>query len=228
VIELPAIEISPPESWGLLDDALKNLASYDWLVLTSANGVEHFFTRLLASGRDARALTRCRIAAVGSATANALLSAHLKADAMPAEFNAEALAKILSATGVAGKRFLVVRALEGREVLPEELRKMGGLVDVVPAYRTVRPQVDIAPLRSRLQAGRVHMVTFASSSAVRNYLDMFASKEGVALHANVAIAVIGPVTESAAKEAGLTVTIKPKEATTAALIEAIAAHFRAP
>jgi uroporphyrinogen III methyltransferase / synthase len=225
VIELPAIEILPPENWAPFDSALRSLETYDWVVITSANGVEHFFARLAALGMDARALAKRRIAAVGSATANALRAAHLIPDAMPSEFNAAALANTLAATGVAGKRFLVVRALEGREVLPEELRKGGATVDVVAAYRTGRPDVDISPLRARLQAGRVQMVTFASSSAVRNYLDMFAEGEAVSLHRDVAIAVIGPVTEQAAVDAGLKVALRPREATAAALVEAIVSYF---
>jgi uroporphyrinogen-III synthase len=225
VFTWPAIEIAPPESWGPMDDALRSAASYDWIVVTSTNGVEAVFARLRAIGQDAKALDRCRIAAVGSATAKALGAANRVTDAVPEEFNSEALAKTLEATGVHGRRFLIVRALEGRDVLRDELTKLGGIVDVVVAYRTLKPDVDISPLRARLEAGEISMVTFASPSAVRNYVDMFEAGEALRLHASVAIAVIGSVTEHAAREVGLAVSLRPAEATAAALAEAIRHHF---
>ncbi|MFN7135477.1 MAG: uroporphyrinogen-III synthase, partial [Myxococcales bacterium] len=225
VIEAPTIAIAPPESYAPLDHAIATLHEWDWLVLTSANGVEHFLRRLAACGRDARALAGIRIATVGSATSQTLREAHLTPDAVPHEFNAEALSRVLAATGVAGKRFLVVRALEGREVLPEELRRLGAHVHVVPAYRTVRPDIDVAPLRKRLEERRVSAVTFASSSAVRNFAGHFAPGELRTLLDGVAIGVIGPVTEAAVHELGLEVAVRPAEATIPALVAALVSHL---
>lgn len=225
VIDAPTIEIAPPATYEPLDQAIAELSQYDWLVLTSANAVERFLDRLRHSGWDARALAGRKIAAVGSATAEALREAHLTPDAMPAEFNAEALSRVLSATGVAGKRFLFARAADGSEVLPEALRELGARVDVVPAYRTVRPALDVTPLRTRFAQGSIDAVTFASSSAVKNFVDHFEPGEAVKRLAGIAIAVIGPVTARTVVELGLTVAVRPAQATVPAMVEALVAYF---
>lgn len=221
VIEMPTIEIAPPESYTQLDEAIARLERYDWLVLTSVNGVAHFLRRLDACGRDARALANVRIAAVGTATAEALRQAHLRADAIPPQYNAETLVKLLAAEGVAGKRILIVRAVEGAEVLPVELRRQGAEVDLVPAYRNVRPELDVAPLRERLEAGTVSAITFASSSAVRNFAERFEPGELPRLLEKTRVAVIGPMTAITVEELGLKVSIQPRESTIAALVDAL-------
>src|SRR5262249_26385116 len=118
----PTIEIVPPESWRPLDDAIGRVAEFDWLVLTSVNGVQMFFDRLRALRRDVRALHRARVAAVGPQTAQALEARGVLVDVVPQEFRAEAVAEAMRAAGVDGKRVLLARAAEAREILPVLLR----------------------------------------------------------------------------------------------------------
>ena len=223
VIELPCIRIGPPESLAPLDRAIAGLASFDWVVFSSANGVASFLARLSELGRDARSLGRARLAAVGPATARALREARLAVDAVPEEFNAEALARTLGQGLGQGSRVLVVRAQEGREVLPEELERLGAQVEVAPAYRTVAAPVDVGPLRARLEEGSVAAVTFASPSAVKAFVAAFAPGEAARLLSGCCVAAIGPVTAKAASQAGLQVGLCPAESTGPALVEALVA-----
>ncbi|MGC4114140.1 MAG: uroporphyrinogen-III C-methyltransferase [Myxococcales bacterium] len=223
VLEFPCIAIAPPDSFEALDRALAAPHGFDWLVLSSANGVEALLSRLWALGKDARMLAGMKIAAVGTATAQALAAARLKADLIPDEFNAEGLAQALSKHGVAGKRFLVVRAQEGREALPEELRAAGAQVEVCAAYKTVRPELDPKPMRERLERREVSAIAFASPSAVKNFAASFAAGEAVRLLDGVCVAAIGPVTAKAAAGRGIRVDVTPAQSTGPALVEALAA-----
>lgn len=225
VLELPCIAIAPPESFGELDVAIRSLARFDWIAFTSPNGVEHFLARLSALGKDARALSGVKLAAVGASTAEALAAAHLNADLVPPEFHAEALAKALGSEAAARKRFLVVRALEGREVLLESLRERGAQVELAVAYRTVRPDADPAPVRARAAQGRLGAVAFASPSAVRHFLSYFEEGEAVRLLNSCCVAAIGPVTAKAVEDLGISVRVRPAESTAEALAQALAAEL---
>ncbi|MGD9763501.1 MAG: uroporphyrinogen-III C-methyltransferase [Candidatus Binatia bacterium] len=226
VLACPAIEIAPPESWAALDAAIERLEIYDWLVLTSVNGVAMFFGRLRARGRDVRALHRTRVAAVGSETAAAIGERGLVADLVPAEFRAEAVAEALRAAGIGGARVLLPRAAVAREVLPAMLRDAGAMVDEVASYRTVRGRADQAELRGLLAARAIDLVTFTSSSTVTNFLALLGA-DAPALLAAVPAACIGPITADTARAAGLKVSIQPATYTTAALTGAIVRHFAA-
>lgn len=182
VRSLPAIECVPPESYAALDAALARLDSYDWIVFTSANGVERFFARLqerMPAGRpaDARALSHARIAAIGPATAAHLREYGIIADAVPATYRGEAVCaamqQVCEASGgtLAGARVLLPRAQVARRALPDLLRRAGAHVEVVPVYQTVVPHGESAESLARsLREGRVDAVTFTSSSTVRNLL----------------------------------------------------------
>ena len=226
VLVWPCVAIEPPESFAALDEAARDLARFEWIVFSSANGVEGFLARLAASGKDLRALGKSRIAAVGPTTAKALAQARLVADAVPEEFNAEALAALFDPRGVAGRRILVVRAQEGRETLPEELRRMGAEVTLAPAYRTVRPDVDVGPWRACLGEGQVSAIAFASPSAVRHFASFFAPGEAARLLSRVCIAAIGKVTARAAVEALSRVDLTPEDSTGTALVEEIVRRLR--
>src|SRR5208283_1641619 len=139
VIEIPTIEIQPAADYGPLDRALGELASYDWLIFTSANGVRCFVERLDASTADLRAL-RARICAIGPATRAAIEALHLKVDLMGREYVAEGLLEAFSAYDLAGTRVLLPRAAVARDLVPVELERRGAQVDVVEAYRTVTPE----------------------------------------------------------------------------------------
>ena len=172
VLEIPFIEIRKPRSFKPLDSALQNLEGYDWLILTSANGVEAMWQRLSKLRLTKKNLKHLRIAAIGPATKKAIEQRGGKVDVVPKEYVAESVVRSLRRR-VQGKRVLLVRARVARDVIPRELRRAGARVHVVEAYETVVPQSSAAHLRSTLGNPRLrpHVVTFTSSSTVRNFVD---------------------------------------------------------
>jgi len=226
VIPCPTIQIVPPASWQPLDDAIDRVASFDWLVFTSVNGVEMFFERLRTLKRDVRALHRARLAAVGPQTASALSARGLLVDVTPDEFRAEGVAAAMRAGGVAGQRVLLPRAAAAREILPLMLREAGAVVEEVASYQTVRARTDVGELRRLLREGGVDLVTFTSSSTVRNFLALLGS-DTVRLLGDTQIGCIGPITAETATAAGLRVAIQPDAYTIPALADAIIRHFAA-
>jgi uroporphyrinogen III methyltransferase/synthase len=226
-VEFPTIEVIPPSSWKELDRAIGNLESYQWLVFTSVNGVKYFFERLEDSGQDVRNLKGIRIAAIGPKTADAIHGKGVKPDLVPEEYRAEAVVEAFRKHRVAGSRILLPRAAEAREVLPQELEKMEATVEVVEAYRTVKPEGDRDEIRAMLGKGDIHMVTFTSSSTVNNFMEMFEGESDQLLKwmEKVTVACIGPVTAKTAEERGLSVRITPSDYTIEALAKAIVNWF---
>jgi uroporphyrinogen-III synthase len=220
VIEIPFIEIRKPRSFKPLDSALKKLDSYDWLILTSVNGVDAMWERLDKLPLRNRHLEHLRIAAIGPATEKAINQRGVEVDVVPTEYVAEAVVRSLRRR-VKGKRVLLVRAKIARDVIPRELRKAGALVDVVEAYETVMPQSSGKRLRGALEdpRRRPHVVTFTSSSTVRNFVALLGSRE-LKLD-GVQLASIGPVTSSTLRELGLRTDIAAKEFTIPGLVGAI-------
>jgi uroporphyrinogen-III synthase len=220
VLEIPLIEIRKPRSFQPLDSALQNLGVYDWLILTSVNGVEAMGQRLAKLGLKKTALQHLSIAAIGPATKRALEQRGVKVAVIPKEYIAESVVRSLRQR-VKGKRVLLVRAKVARDVIPRELRRAGARVDVVEAYETVVPKSSRTHLRRALQnpQRRPHGITFTSSSTVRNFVALLgasrASLDGVRL------ASIGPVTSSTLREFGLRVDIEAKEFTIPGLVKAI-------
>ena len=229
VLEFPAIEIVPPESWEPLDAAVGRVGDYRWIIFTSANGVRFFWERLHAAGRDVRDLFGMTVCAIGPATAAGLQSLGVRADIVPAEFKAEALVEAIGtaagADGLRGSRVLLARAVEARDVLPEELKRRGALVDVVPAYRTVKSAPDAEVLRDMLREGKIHAVTFTSSSTVKHFLELV-GEEAETLLKGVVVASIGPITAETAARHGIVSHIVPENYTIPALAEALIKHFR--
>jgi uroporphyrinogen-III synthase len=258
VIEIPFIEIRQPRSFKPLDLALKSLGTYDWLILTSVNGVAAMWERmnklhLIPSSRK-RAAHDCsrsvkgarstaavaaeastlRVAAIGPATKKAIEQRGLKVNVVPQEYIAESVVRSLKGK-VKGKRVLLVRAKVARDVIPEELRKAGAHVDVVEAYETVVPQSSRRRLQAALKSRRPHVVSFTSSSTVRNFVELLRSPETgrtqraangreCPLHTSlegILIASIGPITSSTLREVGLSVDISAKEFTIPGLVKAI-------
>ncbi len=213
IIEYPTIAIVPPESYAALDGAIERLERYDWLLFTSANGVEAFRERLTASPRDVRAL-RAKIAAVGPATAKALVAMHLKVDVRPKEYVAESLVEALSGEDLAGKRVLLPRAAVARDIAPEALRKMGAEVDIVEAYRTVVPET------TEREFPGADWITFTSSSTVKNFLAL----AGRGALEGVKIASIGPITTETLLMHGFPPTVEAEPHTTEGVVDAILAH----
>ncbi len=229
VVEFPTITLAPPESWAPLDSAIGRLRQYQWVIFTSANGVRFFRERLQTAGRDARDLSGITVCAIGPATAAALRSLGIRADIVPAEFRAEALVEAVGAVapaeGLRGTRVLLVRAAEAREVIPEELTRRGAQVDVVPAYRTMKCTTDAEGLRAMLRDGKIHAVTFASSSTVRHFLDLVGDETRELLK-GVVVASIGPITAETAARYGIVSHIMPENYTVPALADALVRHFQ--
>ncbi|HET7891362.1 MAG TPA: uroporphyrinogen-III synthase [Candidatus Sulfotelmatobacter sp.] len=243
IIEIPFIEIHKPKSFRPLDAALKDLDSYDWLILTSVNGVEAMGERLqkIGKGRDfSRAVRRSqsdvaedqlRIAAIGPATKKAIEQRGGDVDVVPKEYVAESVVRSLKKK-VKGKRVLLVRAKVARDVIPRELRKAGAQVDVVEAYETVVPDASRARLRAALKDSkrRPHVVTFTSSSTVKNFVKLLganrSARQRKVLLAGIRMASIGPVTSSTLREMDLAVDIAAKKFTIPGLVQAIVRSFR--
>lgn len=223
VIEIPFIEIRKPRSFKPLDEALRNLGTYDWLILTSVNGVEAMWDRVqhkwFAPPWKTGALTP-RIAAIGPATKKAIEQRGLTVNVVPKEYVAESVVRSLKGK-VKGKRVLLVRAKVARDVIPRELRKAGANVDVVEAYETVVPQASKRRLQLALKnaAKRPDVVTFTSSSTVKNFVALMGKAR--ANVRDIRMASIGPVTSATLRECGLKVDIAAKEFTIPGLVDAI-------
>jgi len=230
VIEIPFIEIRKPQSFAPMDGALKNLKTYDWLILTSANGVEAMWERLRKLRITRGSLKHLQIAAIGPATKKAIVKHGLKVKMVPEEYVAESVVRGLR-DKVNGKRVLLVRAKVARDVIPESLREAGAQVDVVEAYETVVPEKSKSRLREvfKDRERRPHVVTFTSSSTVRNFAELLgwsedaakASKYAAAALKNVQCASIGPVTSGTLRELRMPVAIEAREFTMGGLIRAI-------
>lgn len=220
VIQIPFIEIRKPRSFKGLDSALTNLATYDWLILTSVNGVEALWERIATLRLTKAAIQHLQVAAIGPATRKAIEQRGRKVNVVPKEYVAESVVRSLRQR-VQGKRVLLVRAKIARDVIPRELRKAGAEVDVVEAYETIAPQPSRARLRSLLRdpRRRPHLVTFTSSSTVRNFAALLGANK--ASIQGVGLASIGPVTSSTLRELGLRVDVEAAEFTIPGLVEAI-------
>lgn len=225
VIEIPFIEIRKPRSFRPLDSALTNLDTYDWLILTSVNGVEAMWARLAKLRLGSPQVARPFIAAIGPATKKAIEQQGLKVDVVPKEYVAESVVRSMK-TKVKGKRVLLVRAKVARDVIPNELRRAGAHVDVVEAYETVVPKAS----RRRLQAAlrnprrRPHVVTFTSSSTVKNFAELLGPRRLRSLD-GIRMSSIGPVTSATLREFKLPVDISAKEFTIPGLVAAIVKAF---
>lgn len=225
-IAFPTIKTLAPASWKELDRSIKRLSTYDWAIFTSVNGVRYFFERLYKLGYDIRELKGVKICAIGPMTAKAITNLGIKVDLMPKEFKAEGLLEAFGKRKIRGKRFLLARALVAREILPQEIKRLGGKIDVAPAYRTVKPTKEAGELKGLLLEGGVDVITFTSSSTVTNFVAMFKKKELPDLLKSCTIACIGPITADTAKGYGIKVDIMPKDYTIPALTGAMAEYFK--
>jgi len=213
VIELPAITFEP------IDVALPDVTRYAWLVFTSANGVDAFFDRGLATaGYDSRALAGLRLACIGPGTDAALAAHSIRADLVPGRPIAEALLDAFPEPGARGERVLLARAEQGRDVLPDGLAARGYVVDVLPVYRTVRAEPDPGVV-ARVAEGRVDAITFTSSSTVTNLCDVL----GTLPSPQPLVVTIGPVTSETARARGLRVDAEADPHTVDGLVDALVA-----
>jgi len=220
--QFPPIAISPLEDIGAIEESVDRLASYDWCIFTSVNGVKHFWSVLEAKGLDSRALGRAKVGAIGPATAKALQNKGINPDVVPDKYVAESVIDSLAQEGIEGKRVLIPRAEKAREVLPQELVRAGAQVDVVPVYRTGLAEQSGEDILQAMQDGHIHYVTFTSSSTVDNFFQLIPpEKLQPYVPKQVKLACIGPITAKTLKGYGFVAHIQPEEYTIPALAQAL-------
>ena len=229
-ISVPTIQIAPPEDLAAVDRACMEAGTFDWIVFTSANGVDHFMARLLAVG-DVRELKGVRICTVGPSTASRLSRYGIRVDLMPEEYRAEAVVDALGDGRLAGKRFLIPHADIARELLADELRAGGAEVVEVVAYRTVLGAGDRDgdhDVYRMLLDRQIDAVTFTSASTVRNFATIFGPEQAADLLRTTVVACIGPVTAQAAQQLDIDTTVMPDRHTIPDLVDALVGHFSKP
>lgn len=224
-LELPTIEIRDPSSWEPLDRAIRRLEEFDYLLVTSSNGVRSFLARLEACGRDVRALKGLQIGAIGPATAAEFSKTGIKVDFVPREYQAEGLLEVLAGRELEGKAFLIPRAKVARDLIPRALAERGAHVEVVEAYETVLPRLPRREL-GRLLAPPPDVITFTSSSTASNFARLLDRGKIGRLSTGVTLASIGPITSDTLRELGFRVAIEAKESTVPGLVRAIETYFR--
>ena len=218
VLEQPGITVSDPPDWSSVDAALEHVASYDWLVFSSSNGVKRLLDRLLFRGGSVAQLAAMKFAAIGPGTAAELAHYRLAADVVPIEYRAESLADALCPLA-AGKRFLLARASRGRQVLPERLIAAGGIVEQVVVYLTLDVETADPQVAAALAAGQVDWVTVTSSAIARAIVGLFGQELRKAR-----LASISPVTSQTLCELGCPPAVEAVEYTMPGLVAAIAAN----
>jgi uroporphyrinogen III methyltransferase / synthase len=225
VFECPTIKVVPSEDLSPLDVAISRLKFYDWIVFTSVNGVRYFFERLFSNGLDVRSLGHLKTAVIGPATADMLLKWGLKTDIIPETYRAEAVAEAFLKEHIAGKKILLPRAGEARPILPVELRKMGASVDEIDIYHTIQDCRNADILLEDLQNDGIDMVTFTSSSTVKNFKALIPDDMFISLLEKVTVACIGPITADTARELGFNIHVVADEFTIPGLCKAIVRHY---
>ena len=226
-IECPTIDIGPPDDWTEVDDAIDQLAAYQWLVFTSVNGVKALMQRLWHRGRDARALAGAQVCCIGPRTAEEVRRFGVHADLVPDTYQAEGLIEVLKRAGMSGQRVLIARAAQAREILPDELERLGARVRVVKVYKTVAPEIGRERVRQLFHDRLIDVVTFASSSTVRNFVRLFGGARDVRKHLNgTIIASIGPITAETIRGLGFDVHVMAAENTIPALVESLVDYVR--
>jgi len=229
VISIPTIEVRPPQSFQPLDKALRFIQKYDWLILTSVNGVDALRRRLDKAGIAASALRHLSIAAIGPATRDALVALGLTVRVVPPEYVAEAVVEALRSE-VKGKKVLLIRAKVARDVIPRELSALGAEVEVVEAYETVVPPNSAKRMAEHMEGGRLQAdaITFTSPSTVHNFAALLAAGHSPkAVLSGVRIASIGPVTTAALADLGLQPHAQAETYTIPGIARALADSFQA-
>lgn len=221
VIEIPVIKFTAPTDYSSIDDAIEDIARFDWILFTSANGVEWFIKRLMESGKDIRAMANAKLGAIGPRTAAALEKLKLRADYIPSRYIAESVVEEIP-EDISGKSVLIPRAKEAREELPDGLRAKGADVYIANAYETVENTSHTEELRQMLSEEDVDIITFTSASTVQSFLALAGD---IKVPENIAIACIGPITAEEARLHGLNPTIIADEYTIDGLLNAIRENF---
>lgn len=222
VVECPTIRLAPPEQWGPVDGALRQLPGFDWLILTSANGVRFLFERLAHLGIAAAALQGCKICVVGPKTAEALKLRGVMADLVPEQFTAEGVVAAFNGLDLQGKRVLFPKAAGARDVIPRLLAEQGAVVVDPVLYRTLLPEQLPEAARSALEQRELDLAIFSAPSTVQNLATLVGGADRlVQLLQGVTVASIGPITSRACRDLGLTVAVEPLQATLPDLLAAL-------
>lgn len=224
-VSLPLVEVRAPESWEPLDNALRRVEEFDYLLVTSVNGVRNFLARLRRLGKDVRALKGIEIGAIGPATAAEFETAGIRVDFIPAVYQAEGLLEVLGGRALKGKSFLIPRARVARDVVPKALKEQGAHVEVVEAYNTGLPRYQPRKVAAKFEP-LPDALTFTSSSTVWNFLKLPLTPELRKKLASCKIASIGPITSASLRQAGFPVDIEARESTVPGLVAALEAYFR--
>jgi uroporphyrinogen III methyltransferase / synthase len=224
-ISFPTIRIISPRDWVRVDKAIENLSTYDVLIFTSVNGVKFFFQRLKEKGKNIGSLKKLKMVAIGPKTATAIERCHLRVDIVPQKFQAESVVEALEKKRITGKRFLLPRAEKARDVLPKEITKRGGYIDVVTVYRTSKGEGNIQEVKELFRKKLIHVITFTSSSTVKNFVELLAEKNISKMIKGAVVASIGPITAGTAASLGIRTDIMPKDYTIPGLIKAISEYF---
>jgi uroporphyrinogen III methyltransferase/synthase len=225
----PTVRVEPAGDAAALDRACAEVGSFDWIVFTSANGVDHFLARLLGGRGDVRDLKGVRLCTIGPGTAAQLQRMGIKVDLAPSESRAEALVEALGGD-LRGRRVLLPRADQARDVLADQLRQAGAEVVEVVAYRTVLETIEPGrepDIYRMLLEKQIDAVTFTSASSVRNFVTIVGADAAPDLLRTTAVACIGPVTAEAAQQLGIETTVMPSAYAIPALVGALAEHFAA-
>ncbi len=223
VVEIPTIEIRDPDSWEPLDRALTSLDQFDYLILTSVNGVKKLMERLKACGKTAAELANLQVGAIGPATAAELARHGVRVDFVPAAYRAEGLLQALDGCDLYGKAFLIPRAKVARDLVPRVLRESGARVEVVEAYETTLPSLT-ADEFARLLTPPPELVTFTSSSTAQNFARLLRERQVMSVN-GVKAASIGPITSETVRQLGFEVVLEAPESTIPGLVAAISDYF---
>lgn len=227
----PTIKMVPPMSWASVDAAVRRLKTFDWVVLTSANAVDCFLSRVFAAGKDVRVLSTVKIAVVGEATARRLQRYGLRADLMPKTFQQEGLVeafrRLSSRKGTRVGRVLIPQAEEVRDALGNGLTELGIKFEAVTVYRNVPDDSRAAAIETELKNGAIDILTFTSSSTVKNFLSLVPRALAYLKKHPATVVCIGPVTARTAEELGLKPDVVPEKFTLDAMVDALTAHYEA-
>ncbi len=225
-IEIPTIQVTAPPDNTPLENAIANIRQYDWIVFTSVNGVKFFFDTLFKSKKDVRSMGHLKCACIGPVTKEELMQHGIVSDVLPESYRAESVIDAFSGMDIKDKKILLPRAREARSILPEELAKMGARVDEITTYITKQVEEKKQQLIELLESRGIDMITFTSSSTVKNFKALLLQDQLAKLLENVKIASIGPITSDTAVAEGITPDITATEYTIPGLINTITEYYR--
>ncbi len=225
-IEIPTIKIAPPEDIKPLQESIKNINNYEWLVFTSVNGVKYFFDTLFDMGKDVRVLGHLKFACIGPVTKERLKDYGITSDVLPETYRAESVIDAFSKVDIKNKKILLPRAKKARTILPEELKKMGAGVDEVMAYETLLDVGKKEKLITLLEKSKIDAITFTSSSTVSNFISLLDSRDSDKLLKGVVTASIGPITSDTAKSLNIEPDIEALEYTIQGLVNSLLEYYK--